>query len=207
MRRFVCVEGFLFLGKFSLAIVYMHMLPAANRFLSRRIRERATSAYRWRKGCAMNLWKNLHETFRNREMMGTIFHLAWPTVVEQALQTVVSYADTAQVGVIGANASASVGLTTSMMWLVNAPMFAVGMGFLSVISRSLGADDRQTARRAAMQAVWVTLILGIIEGIIAVSISPFLPVWLAHRKRFAAMRPFILELYRCRCCSGAVPSC
>ena len=126
----------------------------------------------------MKLWGNLKETFRNRELMGTIFHLAWPTVVEQALQTVVSYADTAQVGAIGANASASVGLTTSVMWLVNAPMFAIGMGFLSVISRALGADDRQTARRAAMQAIWMTVLLGLVEGVIAVAVSPVLPVWL-----------------------------
>lgn len=126
----------------------------------------------------MKLWGNLKETFRNRELMGTIFHLAWPTIVEQALQTVVSYADTAQVGAIGANASASVGLTTSVMWLVNAPMFAIGMGFLSVISRALGADDRQTARRAAMQAIWMTVVLGLVEGVIAVAVSPVLPVWL-----------------------------
>ncbi len=126
----------------------------------------------------MKLWGSLKETFRNRELMGTIFHLAWPTIVEQALQTVVSYADTAQVGAIGANASASVGLTTSVMWLVNAPMFAIGMGFLSVISRALGADDRQTARRAAMQAIWMTVVLGLVEGVIAVAVSPVLPVWL-----------------------------
>lgn len=126
----------------------------------------------------MKAWRTLREVFQNRELMGTILHLAWPTVVEQALQTVVSYADTAQVGAIGANASASVGLTTSMMWLVNAPMFAFGMGFLSVISRSLGAEDRLTARKAAVQAVWITVLLGMVEGIIAVSISPFLPRWL-----------------------------
>ena len=55
-------------------------------------------------------------TLRSREMMSTIFHLAWPTIMEQALTTIVQYADTAQVGTIGANASAAVGLTTSMMW-------------------------------------------------------------------------------------------
>src|SRR5699024_1830662 len=53
-----------------------------------------------------------------------------------------------------------------------------GMGFLSVISRALGADDRQTARRAAMQAIWMTVVLGLVEGVIAVAVSPVLPVWL-----------------------------
>ena len=61
------------------------------------------------------MFSSIRDTVRDREMMRTIFCLAWPTVMEQALQTVVQYADTAQVGAIGANASAAVGLTTTMM--------------------------------------------------------------------------------------------
>ena len=121
---------------------------------------------------------SLREAFRDRQLMGTIFHLAWPTIVEQALQTVVSYADTAQVGAIGAQASASVGLTTSTMWLVNSPLFAMGMGVLSVISRALGAGDRDTARRAGVQAIWLMVFLGVAEGILTLAAAPFLPGWL-----------------------------
>ena len=127
---------------------------------------------------AMRLWRSLRETLGDGERMRTILHLAWPTVVEQALQTVVSYADTAQVGAIGAQASASVGLTTSMMWLVNAPLFAFGMGVLSVISRALGSGDRETARKAGVQAIWLTVFLGVGLGIVTVAIAPFLPAWL-----------------------------
>ncbi len=127
---------------------------------------------------AMRLWHSLRETLGDGERMRTILHLAWPTVVEQALQTVVSYADTAQVGAIGAQASASVGLTTSMMWLVNAPLFAFGMGVLSVISRALGSGDRETARKAGVQAIWLTVFLGVGLGIVTVAIAPFLPAWL-----------------------------
>lgn len=126
----------------------------------------------------MRFWQNIKEGFQDRALLKSIFVLAWPTVVEQALQTVVSYADTAQVGAIGAQASASVGLTTSMMWLINAPMFAFGMGTLSVISRALGAGDRDTAQKAGIQAIWLTVFLGVVEGFIAVLISPFLPGWL-----------------------------
>ena len=126
----------------------------------------------------MRLWHSLRETLGDGERMRTILHLAWPTVVEQALQTVVSYADTAQVGAIGAQASASVGLTTSMMWLVNAPLFAFGMGVLSVISRALGSGDRETARKAGVQAIWLTVFLGVGLGIVTVAIAPFLPAWL-----------------------------
>ena len=98
----------------------------------------------------MRLWRSLREILGDGERMRTILHLAWPTVVEQALQTVVSYADTAQVGAIGAQASASVGLTTSMMWLVNAPLFAFGMGCCpSFRGRLAAATGKRHARRAS----------------------------------------------------------
>lgn len=121
---------------------------------------------------------SLRSTLRDREMMKTIFTLAWPTVMEQALQTIVQYADTAQVGAIGANASAAVGLTTTMTWLINAPLFALGMGVLSCISRARGAEDAEKANRAAMQSVLITAVLGVVLTVLTLSIAPFLPVWL-----------------------------
>ncbi len=124
------------------------------------------------------MFSSIRNTVRDKDMMHTIFCLAWPTVMEQALQTIVQYADTAQVGAIGANASAAVGLTTTMMWLINAPMFALAMGVLSCISRALGAKDTKRAQKAAAQSVLITVALGVVLGIITLSISPFLPGWL-----------------------------
>ena len=88
----------------------------------------------------------LLRSLRDRELMRTIFHLAWPTVTEQALQTVVQYVDTAQVGRISADASAAVGLTSTTTWLVNAPMWAMAMAVLSCVSQALGARDEARAR-------------------------------------------------------------
>ena len=108
------------------------------------------------------MFSSIRNTVRDKDMMHTIFCLAWPTVMEQALQTIVQYADTAQVGAIGANASAAVGLTTTMMWLINAPMFALAMGVLSCISRALGAKDTKRAQKAAAQSVLITVALGVV---------------------------------------------
>ena len=46
-------------------------------------------------------------------------------MLEQALQTVVQYADSAMVGQLGAQSTAAVGITTPVSWLVNAPMFGI----------------------------------------------------------------------------------
>lgn len=88
-------------------------------------------------------------------MMRAIFTLAWPTVLEQALSTLVQYADTAQVGVLGAQASAAIGLTTTVMWLLYGPMGAAGMSVLSCISMSLGAGTKSgPGRRPPRGSSW-----------------------------------------------------
>ena len=99
-------------------------------------------------------------------------------MLEQLLQTVVQYADSAMVGQLGAQATAAVGLTTPVNWLVNSPMFAMGVGFLACISRALGARDDRTARAAAGQSIFAVLILGTVMGIITVGLSPLIPGWL-----------------------------
>ena len=59
--------------------------------------------------------------------MHELWDLGAPTILEQALQTIVAYVDTAMVGQIGAIASAAVGLTTTVNWLLNGILFAVSM--------------------------------------------------------------------------------
>ena len=124
------------------------------------------------------MFEPIRKTLKDREMMRTIFSLAGPTVMENALQTIVSYADTAQVGAIGAQASASVGLTATMLWLIHAPISAMAMGVLSCISRARGAKDMDRAKRAVVQSLLLVLILGTAIGILTLAISPFLPKWL-----------------------------
>ena len=68
-----------------------------------------------------------------RMLLPEICALAWPTMLEQLMQTAVQYIDTAMVGRLGAQASAAVGLTSTMTWLVNAPLFAMGIGVLPLM--------------------------------------------------------------------------
>ena len=49
---------------------------------------------------------------RKNKMLPVIFALAWPTMLEQFLQTAVQYIDTAMVGSLGTQATAAVGSTS-----------------------------------------------------------------------------------------------
>ena len=68
-----------------------------------------------------------------------VFKLAWPAVVEQLLQTIVGYVDTAMVGNIGVAATAAVGVTTSTVWMINGFMNAAGIGYAVQVAHHLGA--------------------------------------------------------------------
>ena len=48
-----------------------------------------------------------------RALLLSIIALAWPTMLEQILQTAVQYIDTAMVGALGTQATAAVGSTTT----------------------------------------------------------------------------------------------
>ena len=77
--------------------------------------------------------------------MGLILALAWPTMLEQLMQTAVQYIDTAMVGTLGTYATAAVGATTTVTWLNTSTVSALSIGFLSFIARACGAQDMNQA--------------------------------------------------------------
>ena len=114
----------------------------------------------------------------DRSMLLTILALAWPTMLEQLMQTAVQYIDTAMVGSLGTQAMAAVGSTGTVNWLIGSTISAVGVGFLSYIAKAYGAGNQAAAKRAVAQAVFVTCILGIFFTILTVSLSGMVPVWM-----------------------------
>lgn len=118
-----------------------------------------------------------HKTF-DRGMLLTILALAWPTMLEQLMQTAVQYIDTAMVGSLGTQATAAVGSTGTVNWLIGSTISAVGVGFLSYIAKAYGANDQTAAKRAAAQAVLLTCVLGIFFTVLTVSLSGMVPVWM-----------------------------
>jgi len=111
-------------------------------------------------------------------MLPAIFALAWPTMLEQLMQTAVQYVDTAMVGSLGTQATAAVGSTTTVNWLVNSTISAVSVGFLAYISQACGAGEIQRAKKASSQAALMTLILGVFFTALTLGLSPFVPVWM-----------------------------
>ncbi len=111
-------------------------------------------------------------------MLPVIFSLAWPTMLEQLMQTTVQYIDTAMVGSLGTQATAAVGATSTVNWLVSSSISALGVGFLSFIARAYGAEDKEQAARVSAQAILAVLASGIFFTILTLSLSGMVPVWM-----------------------------
>ncbi len=124
-----------------------------------------------------------------------IITLAWPTVLEQFMQTAVQYIDTAMVGSLGTAATAAVGSTTTINWLVNGSISALGIGFLSFIAQSIGANEQEKAKRAAAQSVFVCIVCGVFFTVLTLGWSSFVPALMQVEKEIrpaAAQYFFIL---------------
>lgn len=108
-----------------------------------------------------------------------ILLLAWPTIIEQILQTAVNYVDTAMVGSIGTYATAAIGVCTSTIWLLMGVMNIAGVGFSVMVARRIGEGDHESARATIRQALLATVLMGLsITVLVELIIAPNLPRWM-----------------------------
>lgn len=111
-------------------------------------------------------------------MLPVVFALAWPTMLEQLMQTAVQYIDTAMVGVLGTQATAAVGATSTVGWLIGSSISALGVGFLAYIAQAFGANRQEQALRAVSQVVLSTLVVGVVFTVLPLTLSRSVPVWM-----------------------------
>ncbi len=133
----------------------------------------------------------------NMKMIPVILALAWPTMLEQLMQTAVQYIDTAMVGSLGTQATAAVGATSTVNWLIGSSISALSIGFLAFIAKACGANDKAAAKRAVSQAVLAVLVSGVLFTVLALSMSGIVPVWMQVAKEIqplASQYFFILYL-------------
>ncbi len=136
--------------------------------------------------------KRLHMPWH---MLPVIFALAWPTMLEQLMQTAVQYIDTAMVGSLGTNATAAVGATTTVNWLIGSTISALAVGFLAFISQSEGAGRHGDTKKASAQAVLAVLVMGTLFTVLTLSLSGIIPTWMQVDKpirKLASQYFFIL---------------
>ena len=86
--------------------------------------------------------------------------LAVPTIISMMVTSIYNMADTFFVGRLGTSATGAVGIAFSLMAVIQAIGFTLGMGSGNFISRLLGQRKRKLAERVAATAFFTALGLG-----------------------------------------------
>jgi len=115
---------------------------------------------------------------QTKSMIAQIIRYSIPAVLEFSLQTIVGYVDLIMVGKLGVSATAAIGLTSEVRFLLTSAVYAVGIGVLAYISSEVGAGFSAQVHGATVQAMILAVIAGTVTMGIAVGISSVLPVWL-----------------------------
>ena len=67
--------------------------------------------------------------------------IAWPSIVEAVLVSLIASVDTMMVGVIGPEAIAAVGITNQPRFILLAVILSLNVGVTAVVARRKGAGD------------------------------------------------------------------
>lgn len=119
-----------------------------------------------------------NETIHFKEQVSIVTMLSIPAILEQLVITAMSYIDTAMVGGLGYEATASIGVVASATWLFGGIIGACAVGFSVQVAQYLGANRMHSARSVLVQSILFNITFGVLLGLIVLGISPFLPAWL-----------------------------
>lgn len=92
--------------------------------------------------------------------------LAVPTIISMLVTSIYNMADTFFVSQISTSASAAVGVSYSLMSMIQALGFTLGMGSGNYLSRVLGSRDTEKAERIASTGFYSAIFVGLLFALI-----------------------------------------
>lgn len=136
-----------------------------------------------------------------KSQVGQVWKLSLPAILTQITTIAMQYIDSAMVGALGPEASASIGLVSSTTWLMNGVTYAVAAGFSVQVAHQIGGGRDDKARNVVRHGLVTAAIISGVLCLIGLLISGQLPVWLGgdaairtnatrYFMTFALMLPF-----------------
>lgn len=110
----------------------------------------------------------------NRELL----RLAWPSLVENLLQTMLGVVDLIFVGQLGADAIAGVGLGNQLMFTLVVGFIGLSVGNQALVARAIGAGDKPDAQRIAKQALILAAALSLLVALLGYSMGDTVIGWM-----------------------------
>ena len=112
-----------------------------------------------------------------------MLRFALPMMIGSIFQSLYSMVDSAVLGrCVGAHALAAIGATTSTTGLILLLATGVTSAISIVLSQYVGANDTDRVRKGIVASGWITLLLGVVLGLISIFAARPLMQLLKRRK-------------------------
>ena len=113
-----------------------------------------------------------------KQQISNVWKLSIPAILTQISSIVMQYIDSAMVGNLGEEASASIGLVSTSTWLLGGLISAVSVGFSVQVAHAFGRKNPKEGRTILKHGLVSSIIISLILTLIGVLIFKDLPVWL-----------------------------
>jgi len=107
-------------------------------------------------------------------IMVNLWQLSWPIIISSSLNMLGPTFDMIWVGRLGADAVAGVGVAGMIVGVVNSMIMGIFTGLSALISRAIGAGDKESANKVARQGIVVGIALSILMALIGAFFSKHL---------------------------------
>ncbi len=114
-------------------------------------------------------YEEKHKMMIETPISRLIPRLAVPTIISMLITSIYNMADTFFVSQLSTSASGAVGVNFSLMAMIQAIGFTLGMGSGNFMSRMLGAREQDKAQRACSTAVYTAFALGLALAVLGIA--------------------------------------
>jgi putative MATE family efflux protein len=109
--------------------------------------------------------KGEEQEFTSGPIRRSIFLLAVPMILEMVMESLFALVDVFFVSTVGTEAVATVGLTEVVLMTIESLALGIAMAATAMVSRRIGEKNKKGAREAAVQTIFLGLIISIPIGI------------------------------------------
>lgn len=106
-----------------------------------------------------------------KQILRRTLQIAWPSIVESFLVSLVGMIDTIMVSSLGSYAIAAVGLTTQPKFIGLAIFISLNVAVSAIVARRKGEREQESANRVLTQSILITLALTIVISILCVAFA------------------------------------
>lgn len=107
-----------------------------------------------------------HQDFTQGNIRRAVFLLAIPMILEMCMESVFAVVDIFFVSKLGSGATATVGLTESVLTLVYSVAMGISMATTAVVARRIGEKNEKDASKAGAQAISLTVAISVCISVI-----------------------------------------